>query len=77
MRYVVHYGYQVSEKGGIAMAAANDSQVFTSAKPGSDKVRLTLNVAPSVKDELKRQAKDLGVSPSAYIAVLVGERRNR
>ncbi len=41
----------------------------------SNKVRLTLAVTPAVKDELKRQARELGVSPSAYVAVIVGERR--
>lgn len=39
-----------------------------------DKVRLTLWLEPRVKDALKAQAASLGVSASAYVAVLVGER---
>lgn len=39
-----------------------------------EKVRLTLWLEPSVRDALKAQAASLGVSASAYVSVLVGER---
>ena len=39
-----------------------------------EKVRLTLWLEPSVRDSLKAQAASLGVSASAYVSVLVGER---
>lgn len=44
------------------------------ARGKGDKVRLTLWLEPRVKDALKAQAASLGVSASAYVAVLVGER---
>ena len=43
----------------------------------SERVRLTLRLTPAVRDELKRQARLTGVSPSAYVSVLVNERRDR
>ena len=43
----------------------------------SERVRLTLRLTPAVRDELKRQARLTGVSPSAYESVLVNERRDR
>lgn len=39
-----------------------------------EKVRLTLWLEPNVRDALKAQAASLGVSASAYVSVLVGER---
>lgn len=41
------------------------------------KERMTLQLAPSIKEELKRQAAAAGVSPSAYIAVIVSERKEK
>lgn len=41
-----------------------------------EKVRLTLWLEPNVRDALKAQAASLGVSASAYVSVLVGERMN-
>lgn len=46
----------------------------TIPKGDSDKVRMTLLLKPEIKEKLKQQAKAMGVSPSAYIAVLVGSR---
>lgn len=42
-----------------------------------EKVRLTLWIEPRVKDALKEQAASLGVSASAYVSVLVGERMEK
>lgn len=39
------------------------------------KSRLTLWMSDSVKDELKKQARENGVSASAYISMLISERR--
>lgn len=47
---------------------------FEAVADMSDKERLTLWLTPSIKDELKRQAKSVGVSASAYVSVLVSER---
>lgn len=47
---------------------------YKTASEQSEKERLTLWVTPRVKEELKRQAKEVGVSASAYVSVLVGER---
>lgn len=38
-----------------------------------DKVRLVLRMKPSMKDALVGKARDLGVSPSAYVALLVNQ----
>ena len=43
-------------------------------KGDSDKVRMTLLLKPKIKEQLKKQAKEMGVSPSAYIAVIVGSK---
>lgn len=43
----------------------------------TDKVRMTLLLKSEVKEELKKQAKELGVSPSAYVSVLVSERAKK
>lgn len=51
-----------------------DAGVYDDAASSSDKKRLTLWVSPKVKEELKRQAHNAGVSASAYVAVLVAER---
>lgn len=40
-----------------------------------EKERMTLWVNKAVKDELKKQAKESGVSASAYISMLVSERK--
>ena len=40
----------------------------------SDKVRITVWMDQSVKNELKRQAKASGVNVSAYVSMLVSER---
>lgn len=54
-------------------AKMSDSADFGAFGRG-DKVRLTLWLEPRVKDALKEQASTLGVSSSAYVSVLVGER---
>lgn len=47
---------------------------FDEVAAKSDKERLTLWVSPKIKDELKRQAREAGVSASAYVSVLVADR---
>lgn len=41
------------------------------------KKRMTLYLDQHVKDELKRQAKDCGVSVSAYVSMIVMSKRER
>lgn len=43
----------------------------------NEKSRLTLWMAKNVKDELKRQAKNSGVSPSAYLSMIIMERKRQ
>lgn len=53
---------------------AENQGLYDVAASSSDKERITLWVAPKVKEELKRQAREVGVSASAYVSVLVAER---
>ncbi len=51
-----------------------DKKPDYSSMGDSGKVRLTLLVSPAVKDALKKQAAEAGVSASAYVSVLAMER---
>lgn len=42
-----------------------------------EKERLTLWLSKPVKDELKKQAQRNGVSASAFISMLISERKNQ
>ena len=54
----------------------DDFRAMSETSP-TPKKRMTLLLAPEVKDELKRQAREAGVSPSAYVSVLVSQQRGR
>lgn len=43
----------------------------------TSKTRLTLYVDDHVKEELKKQSRDYGMSASAYVTMLVMERRDK
>lgn len=44
--------------------------------PSEDKKRMTLYLDERVKDELKKQAREHGVSASAYVSMLVMSKRD-
>ena len=62
---------------GCSMDGNRDDFRAMSETSPTPKKRMTLLLAPEVKDELKRQAREAGVSPSAYVSVLVSQQRGR
>lgn len=70
---VIRYS-SYSGLGGVSTMTDGKTGWGSIPKGESDKVRMTLLLKPGIKEELKRQAKEMGVSPSAYISVLVGSK---